>query len=102
VLNSPIVRAVTAAILFASTLGVLVAVGGFGVVRIVSQMGEGLGFLPNRWGEENIQTMMILAGVIAAPVAIWFIFWFYRRAYTAEVALETYTYVPPPQPGAKS
>jgi hypothetical protein len=48
VLNSPIVRAVTAAILFASTLGVLVAVGGFGVVRIVSQMGEGLGFLPNR------------------------------------------------------
>jgi hypothetical protein len=46
--------------------------------------------------------MMILAGVIAAPVAIWFIFWFYRRAYTAEVALETYTYVPPPQPGAKS
>lgn len=101
-LNSPTVRAVIAAILFASTLGVLVAVGAFGVVRIISQMAEGLGILPNRWGEENIMTMMTLAGVIAAPVAIWFVFWFYRKAQAAESALQTYTYVPPAQPGGKS
>lgn len=102
-LNSPTVRAVLAAILFASTLGVLVAVGGFGVVRIISQMGEGLSLLPNRWGEENIGMMMILAGVIALPVAVWFVFWFYRRAIAAETALQTYKYVPPNQPsGAKS
>ncbi|MBM3515124.1 MAG: hypothetical protein FJX59_15650 [Alphaproteobacteria bacterium] len=94
-MNSKTFTAIVATILFACTLGVLVSVGTFGVVRIFEQMAEGLGFLPQRWAENNTALLMEISGVAGVPVAAWFILWFYRKATTAERALDGYTYQPP-------
>jgi hypothetical protein len=102
VIFSKTFNAVVATVLFACTLGVLVAVGMFGAVRVFEQMGEGLGFLPNRWAENNLILMIEIAGVAALPVALWFVAWFYRKAQAAEEKLKDYKYVPPAATSGKS
>lgn len=87
--TNPYANAVITTILFAGTLGVLIAVTGFGVIRIVEEMMEALGVLPLRWGENNVGTLMGIAGVASIPVVIWFSFWFYRKALNAERILAT-------------
>lgn len=86
---------IVATILFACTIGVLAAVGMFGVVRMFEQMGEGLGFLSARWAENNFSLMVEISIAVAIPVALWFILWFYRKAVKAEAALAGYAYKPP-------
>ena len=66
--SNPRLAAVIATVLLACTLGVLVAVGSFGVIRMVASMGEGLGMLSARWGENNVGLMMEISGVMALPV----------------------------------
>ncbi|MHB1204160.1 MAG: hypothetical protein ACYCZX_01225 [Rhodospirillaceae bacterium] len=82
--TNPYVNAVITTVLFAGTLGVLIAVTGFGVIRIAEEMLEALGALPLRWGENNVAALMGIAGVASIPVVIWFSFWFYRKALNAE------------------
>jgi glycerol-3-phosphate acyltransferase PlsY len=82
--TNPYVNAVITTVLFAGTLGVLIAVTGFGVIRILEEMLEALGTLPLRWGENNVTTLMAIAGVASIPVVVWFSFWFYRKALNAE------------------
>ena len=82
--TNPYVNAVITTVLFAGTLGVLIAVTGFGVIRILEEMLEALGTLPLRWGETNVGTLMGIAGVASIPVVVWFSFWFYRKALNAE------------------
>jgi hypothetical protein len=95
---SPRFAAVLAAVLFASILGVLVAVGSFGVLRVLEGAGEAFGLLPNRWGENNPEILMTASGVVAIPVVLWFLVWFYKKALAAELMLETYKYTPPEAP----
>jgi hypothetical protein len=82
--TNPYVNAVITTVLFAGTLGVLIAVTGFGVIRLLEEMLEALGTLPARWGENNVGTLMAIAGVASIPVVVWFSFWFYRKALNAE------------------
>jgi len=82
--TNPYANAIITTILFAGTLGVLIAVTGFGVIRIVEEMMEAVGILPLRWGETHVGTLMSIAGVASIPVVIWFSFWFYRKALNAE------------------
>lgn len=82
--TNPYVNAVITTVLFAGTLGVLIAVTGFGVIRLLEEMLEALGTLPLRWGENNVGTLMGIAGVASIPVVVWFSFWFYRKALSAE------------------
>jgi hypothetical protein len=82
--KNPVVIAALTTVLFASTLGVLIAVAGFGVIRIFGQMLEALGVLPTRWGENNVALLMQLAGAASLPLMIWFSLWFYRKALAAE------------------
>ncbi|MDX2224423.1 MAG: hypothetical protein SFV21_16850 [Rhodospirillaceae bacterium] len=93
--KSPVYSAIIATVLFGSTLGVLVAVGMFGVIRIGQSMIEALGMLPPRWGENNVTLMMEMAGALAVPVMVWFVVWFYRKAVKAERDLLDYRYTPP-------
>ena len=51
-------------------------------------MFEALGMLPQRWGENNLTSLVVMAGIISAPAVIWFGWWFYRKALAAEVRLE--------------
>ena len=95
---SPRVAAVISSVLFSSILGVLVAVAAFGVIRILEGMAEGLGLLPTRWGENNPDILMASSGIVAIPVVLWFLFWFYKKALAAEIMLENYTYIPPAAP----
>jgi hypothetical protein len=95
---SPRLAAVISAVLFASILGVLVAVGSFGILRILEGMAEGIGLLPTRWGENNPELLMLSAGLVAIPVVLWFLVWFYKKALAAEIMLETYKYVAPDAP----
>ncbi|MBL8631005.1 MAG: hypothetical protein JNM81_15335 [Rhodospirillaceae bacterium] len=95
---SPRVAAVISAILFANTLGVLVAVASFGVLRVLESLAEGLGLFPSRWGENNPEILMMSALVVAVPVVLWFVFWFYKKAIAAEIMLSTYKYNPPDAP----
>ena len=82
--NNPLLIALITTVLFAGTLGVLIAVAGFGVIRIGEDMAEALGMLPLRWGENNVSTLMTLAGAVSVPVVLWFSFWFFRKALNAE------------------
>ncbi|MCB2108505.1 MAG: hypothetical protein KDE14_12440 [Rhodobacteraceae bacterium] len=94
-LNSSKLFAAVATVLFACTLGVLVAVGAFGVIKMCASMLEGLDVLPIRWSENNLPMMLEISGVAAIPVMIWFLAWFFKRAAAAEAALSDYTYSPP-------
>ncbi len=85
--TNPYANAIITTVLFAGTLGVLIAVTGFGVIRIVEEMMEALGILPLRWGENNVGTLMGIAGVASIPVVVWFSFWFYKKALNAERVL---------------
>lgn len=82
--TNPHANAIITTVLFAGTLGVLIAVTGFGVIRIVEEMMEALGILALRWGENHVSTLMAIAGVASIPVVVWFSFWFYRKALNAE------------------
>jgi hypothetical protein len=82
--KNPTVIALLTTVLFASTLGVLIAVAGFGVIRLFEEMAEALGILPIRWGENNVLVLMELAGALSVPIVLWFSFWFYRKAVAAE------------------
>ncbi len=85
--KNPVFIAVLTTVLFAGTLGVLMAVGGFGIIRLGEEMLEGLGVLPARWGENNVGLLLQLAGVFSVPVVLWFSVWFYRKALAAEKLL---------------
>jgi hypothetical protein len=85
--KNPVVIAVLTTILFAGTLGVLMAVAGFGIIRLVEEMLEAVGVLPVRWGENNVGLLLQLAGVLSIPVVLWFSAWFYRKALAAEKIL---------------
>jgi hypothetical protein len=84
VIKNPIVTALMTTVLFASTLGVLAAVAGFGIIRLFEEMMEALGVLPARWGENNVFVLMQLAGALSVPLVAWFSLWFYRKALAAE------------------
>jgi hypothetical protein len=86
---SPTVVAATATIVFLFTLGLLLVVSGFGVIRIVQQMIEAMGGLPQRWGENNLTLMFEIAAVLSMPVVLWSSVWFYRKAYAAEQRLQS-------------
>lgn len=85
--KNPVVIAVLTTVLFAGTLGVLIAVAGFGVIRVVEEGMEALGILPVRWGENNVALLMQLSGAASVPVVVWFSFWFYKKAVAAERVL---------------
>lgn len=87
---TPQMTASTATIVFVGTLGLLLVVGGFGVIRVAEEMFEALGVLPPRWGENNLLALVTMAGVISAPVVIWFGVWFYRKALAGEKRMEEY------------
>jgi hypothetical protein len=95
---SPKVAAAVSSLLFASTLGVLIAVASFGIIRMFEQMGEGLSLVPARWGENNPGLLVQISVAIAFPVVIWFVIWFYNKAVLAEQALQNYRYTPPEAP----
>jgi hypothetical protein len=84
-----------ATVLFAGTLGVLIAVAAFGFLRISGQALEALGYLPLRWGENNIDVLFELSLAVSVPLVIWFVIWFYKRARHAEQGLVGYKYTPP-------
>lgn len=89
------VSGIVATVLFAGTLGVLITVAAFGFLRIGQQALEALGYLPLRWGENNIETLLELSLAVSAPLVIWFVIWFFKRARAAEQALIGYKYTPP-------
>ena len=91
---TPQMTAVTATIVFVGTLGLLLVVGGFGVIRVVEEMLEGLGMLAPRWGENNLMALVTMAGLVSAPVVIWFGVWFYRKALAGEKRMEGYVAAP--------
>lgn len=95
---SPKLAAIISSILFASVLGVLIAVASFGVLRILEQLGEGLGLVPARFGENNPELMMAASVVAAIPVLLWFMVWFFKKALISETALENYEYKEPETP----
>ena len=94
--SSPPLIAATATIVFVGTLGLLLVVGGFGVMRVGEEMLEGLGMLAPRWGENNLKLLVSLAGIASAPVVIWFGFWFFRKALAGERRMEAYEAAPSP------
>ena len=98
----PKLAALVASVLFASTLGVLMGVGAFGLMRTLEQAGEGLGLVPPRWGENNLDLMLEISAIAALPVVVWFVVWFYKKAVKAEENLRGYKYAPPPSPSAKA
>lgn len=97
-LDHPKIAAAISAILFGTTMGALIAVAGFGIIRLIEQMGVGLGMVPARWGENNPDLLMLGALVVAAPLTLWFTIWIYKKALTAEIKLQGYVYVPPAEP----
>jgi hypothetical protein len=84
---SPTLIAATATIVFIGTLGLLLVVAGFGVIRVVEDMGEGLGFVPSRWGEGNLLLMVEIAAAISLPIVIWSSVWFFRKSREAEIKM---------------
>lgn len=92
--NPKVIAAVTTA-LFSGTLGVLIAVAGFGVLRVAEQMLEAVGVLPLRWGENNVGLLMEISGFLSVPAVIWFGLWFFRKAIAGERGLVGYKYKPP-------
>lgn len=93
--NNATISGIVATVLFAGTLGVLISVAAFGFLRIGEQALEALGYLPLRWGENNIATLLELSLAVSAPLVIWFVMWFYKRARSAEQSLAGYKYSPP-------
>ncbi|MSO72850.1 MAG: hypothetical protein EXQ84_04485 [Rhodospirillaceae bacterium] len=85
--KNPVVIALLTTVLFAGTLGVLIAVAGFGIIRVFEEMMEALGVLPVRWGENNVIVLLELAGALSVPAVLWFSVWFYRKALAAERVL---------------
>ncbi len=82
--KNPVFIAILTTVLFAGTLGVLIAVAGFGVIRIVEDIAEALGILPLRWGENNVNLLLAASGLVSLPVVAGFGAWFYRKALSAE------------------
>ena len=82
--NNPLLIAIITTILFAGTLGVLIAVTGFGIIRMGEDMMEALGMLPLRWGENHPAALMEIAGVASIPVVAAFSVWFFKKALSAE------------------
>lgn len=87
---SPTLIAAVATIVFIGTLGLLLVVAGFGVIRVVEEMLEALGFLPPRWGENNLLILVQIAAAISAPIVAWFSVWFYRKSRAAEIKMLDY------------
>ncbi len=85
--DNPYVIAGLTTVLFAGTLGVLIAVAGFGVIRVIEEMLEALGILPVRWGENNVSILLGVAGALSVPIVAGFSVWFYRKALAAERVL---------------
>ena len=85
--QNPVFIAILTTILFAGTLGVLIAVAGFGVIRLVEDMAEALGILPLRWGENNVNTLLAASGLVSIPVVAGFGVWFFKKALNAERVL---------------
>ena len=83
-MKNPLLISIMTTILFAGTLGVLIAVAGFGVIRLIEEMAEALGFLPTRWGENNVLLLLQLSGALAVPLVLWISVWFYKKALAAE------------------
>lgn len=94
-MNKTKVRAAAATTLFASTLGVLIAVTVFGIARIADQALESISVLPLNWGEAHIDILMDIAVAASLPMVIWFTIWFFKKAQDAEVKLAAYSYTPP-------
>ena len=93
--NSARMAGIVSTVLFAGTLGVLISVSAFGLLRVGEQAFEALGYLPLRWGENNIDLLLELSLAISAPLVIWFVIWFYKRAVAIEQTLTGYKYTPP-------
>ena len=89
------VRAAAATILFAGTLGVLIAVTVFGIARIGDQMLEAVSLVPLHWGENHVDILLDIAVGASLPVVAWFSWWFFRKANEAEAKLAGYRYTPP-------
>ncbi|MCA0200995.1 MAG: hypothetical protein LCH56_09155 [Proteobacteria bacterium] len=93
--HNPTFSALISTVLFAGTLAVLITIAVFGLLRIGEQAVEALGYLPLRWGENNIDILFELSLLASAPLVIWFVLWFFKRARTAEASLTDYKYSPP-------
>ena len=93
--NNPTISGIMATLLFAGTLAVLMTVAAFGFLRIGEQGLEALGYLPLRWGENNIDVLLELSVALSAPLVIIFMKWFFNRARAAEQSLVGYKYAPP-------
>lgn len=93
--TNPTVGGLVATFLYAGTLAVLMTVAVFGILRIGEQALEALGYLPLRWGENNIDLLLEAAVTLVAPLILWFTFWFFKRARNAERELAEYRYSPP-------
>ncbi len=87
---SPTLISSVATIVFIGTLGLLLVVAGFGVIRVIEEMAEALGFLPPRWGENNLLILVELAAAISAPIVAWFSVWFFKKARAAEMKMQAY------------
>lgn len=87
---SPTLISAVATTVFVGTLGLLLVVAGFGVIRVCEEMMEALGFLPARWGENNLLILVQLAAAISAPVVVWCSVWFFKKARAAEIKMQAY------------
>ena len=76
--------------MFMGTLGVLISVAGFGVIRVVEELLEAVGVLPLRWGETNLTILLQLSVAVTIPIVLWFSVWFYRKALASERAMQHY------------
>jgi hypothetical protein len=94
-MTRPFLNAIAATVLVSGTLGALLGIVLFGVVRIADQGLEAVGVLPLRWGEQNLPILMTIAGIATLPFLASFIVWFWRLAVRAERDLVGYKYVPP-------
>lgn len=88
-------RAIAATVLFAGTLGVLIAVTVFGIARITDQMLEAVSLIPLRWGENHVETLFEISTAASLPVVAWFSWWFFGKARETEEKLAGYKYTPP-------
>jgi hypothetical protein len=87
---SPTLISAVATTVFVGTLGLLLVVAGFGVIRIIEEMAEALGFLPARWGENNLMVLVQLAAAMSAPIVAWSSVWFFKKARAAEIKMQAY------------
>ena len=92
---SPTLISAIATVVFIGTLGLLLVVAGFGVIRVCEEMMEALGFLPARWGETHLMILVELAAAISAPIVLWFSVWFFKKARAAEMKMQHYEVAKP-------